>query len=91
MLACKQEGMSIEFEYTAAGTPYQNGHVEGKFATLFNRILAMLNSGNFSYFGRNDSWAKATNTATFLKNNLLTLLQDLTPFQLFLERELEVY
>ena len=33
--ACKQEGLGIQFEYTAPGTPQQNGRVERKFATYF--------------------------------------------------------
>ena len=33
---CNQEGLVINFEYTAPGTPQQNGLIEHKFATLFN-------------------------------------------------------
>ena len=39
----KEEGMRIKFEYTTPGTPQQNGHVEQKFSTLFNRVCAMIN------------------------------------------------
>ena len=47
---CKQEGMGIEFECTAPSMPQQNGHVEHKFTTLFNKVHAMLNGGKFSSF-----------------------------------------
>ena len=43
----------FEFEYTAPGTPQQNGHVEWKFATFVNRVCAMLNGGKISFFLRN--------------------------------------
>ena len=32
--ACKQEGLGIDFEFTAPGMSQQNGHVEQIFATL---------------------------------------------------------
>ena len=48
--ACEQEGMGIEFEHTAPGTPPINGHVEWNFSTLLNRVNAMLNGGKFSSF-----------------------------------------
>ena len=32
--ACKQEGLLVNFEYTALGMPQQNGCVEQKFTTL---------------------------------------------------------
>ena len=50
---CKQEGISVKFEYAAPGTPHSNGRVERKFASLFNRVFAVLNYGEFSYFLRN--------------------------------------
>ena len=39
---CKSKGMGITFEYTAPGTPQQNGRVEHKFATLYGRLRSML-------------------------------------------------
>ena len=33
---CKQEGLGIDFKYTAPGTPQQNGCIKCKFATLFH-------------------------------------------------------
>ena len=45
-----QEGMDVKFQYTFLGTQQQNGRVEWKFATLFNRVHAMLNSEIFFVF-----------------------------------------
>ena len=46
---CNQEGMGIEFKYTALGIPPENGCVEWKIAIIFNGINAMLNGGKFYY------------------------------------------
>ena len=46
--ACNQKGLGIDFEYTAPGILQQNGHIEHKFTTLFNRVHAMLNGGKFT-------------------------------------------
>ena len=45
---CKSEGHGIKFEYTAPGTPQQNGRVERKFQTLYGRIRAMLAGSGFA-------------------------------------------
>ena len=44
---CKQEGLGIDFKYTAPATPQQNGCIKHKFATLFNQVCTMLNNGKF--------------------------------------------
>ena len=67
----KQEGIGIEFEYTATGTPQQNGHVEWKSATPFNRVCTMLNGGIFSFSLRNSLLAENANTVILLESNLL--------------------
>ena len=51
--ACKQEGMGMKFKYIAPGNPQQNGHIEWKFTTLLNQVLAMLNGRKFTAFLRN--------------------------------------
>ena len=71
-MRCKQERMGVQFEYTIPGTPQQNGQGEQKFATLFNRICEMLNSGKFSSVLRNSLWAKAANATIFLENHIVT-------------------
>ena len=81
----KQEWMGIKFKYTALGTPQQISHVEWKLITLFNWVHAMLNSGKFTAFLRNNLWAEATSTATLLDNYLVTPNRDLSPFQHFWE------
>jgi hypothetical protein len=39
----KKKGFNLQFEFTAPGTPQENGKVERAFATLWGRTRAMLN------------------------------------------------
>ena len=50
----KQERMGIKFEYTAPHTSQQNGRVEQVLTMLHNSVQAMLKSGNFPCFLKND-------------------------------------
>ena len=79
---CKQKGLGINFECIAPGTLQQNGCIEHKFTTLLNGVHAMINGGKFTTYLQNGLWAEAANTATLLKNNLLTPNRT-RPFQQF--------
>ena len=87
---CKQEGLGVNFKYTAPSIPQWNGCIEWKFATLFNRVHTMLNSGNFTAYLKNGLWAKAAYTNMLLENNIVTSNRNLSQFQQFLGREKEV-
>lgn len=39
----EKEGLPVEVEFTSPNTPEQNGQVERSFATLWERVRAMLN------------------------------------------------
>ena len=41
---CRRRGPGIRFEYTAVGTPQQNGKVEGQFVKLASKARATLDS-----------------------------------------------
>ena len=47
---CQQKGLGITFEYTAPGTPQQNGRIERKFATLYGRVREILNHAQFDSY-----------------------------------------
>ena len=64
--------MGGDFEYTAQGMQQQNGHIEQKFATLFNWVCDMHNSSKFNAYLWNGLWAKVVNTIKLLKNKLIT-------------------
>ena len=69
---CQKEGTGTVFEYTAPGTPQQNGRVERKFATLFVRVRAMLRGSGISNSDlRKKLWCEAAHTATTLDNVLM--------------------
>ena len=41
----EEKGMSIKYEFTARGTPQQNGKLERKLRTIWGRAKAMLSGG----------------------------------------------
>ena len=63
---CKAEGLGITFEYTAPGTPQQNGRVERKFQTLYGRVRAMIHGSGLEKSVGDSLWPEAANTATDL-------------------------
>ena len=79
---CQKEGAGTVFEYTAPGTPQQNGRVERKFATLFGRVRAMLSGSGISNANlRKKFWCEAARTATMLDNVVLAQNANKTAFQ----------
>ena len=75
--AFKKEGMGVQLEDTTHVTTQQNFRFEQKFATVFNTLFAMLNSGILFSFLRNGLWAEVANTATPLQDHQLTPTRDL--------------
>ena len=59
------------FEYTAPGTPQQNGVVERAFVTLMGRARAMMNHAGFTMAKTQQLWCDAAQTATMLDNILV--------------------
>ena len=72
---CKQKGISHQF--SAPGTPQQNGVVERKNRTLIKAGRTMLEEANLpTYF-----WEKAISTACFTHNCTLINRHGATPYQ----------
>ena len=44
----ENEEFNINFQYTAAGTPQQNGKVEQQFATIYGKVCLTLNLARMS-------------------------------------------
>ena len=61
----------IIFEYTASGTPRQNGVMERAFATVMGRVRAMMNHAGFTMSKRQQLWCEAAQPATPLDNILV--------------------
>ena len=77
----QQEGLGVDFKYTAPGTTQQNGCIEQKFTTLFNQVPASLNGTKLITYLQYGLWAKAANTNMFLGNNLIIPSRTLTHFK----------
>ena len=60
--------MGIKFEYTALGTPMQNGVVERAFVTLIGRGRAMMSYAGFTVKKRQEMWCETAQTATMPDN-----------------------
>ena len=60
--------LNIKFEFTASGTPQQNGKVERMFATLYGKTRSMLNSARFTTEIRRGLWSQCANHAVQLQN-----------------------
>ena len=66
-----REGYDIRFEYTASGTPQQNGKVERAFPTLYGRIRACFNYQRINGALRESLWAECIRTCTYVENILI--------------------
>ena len=60
--------LGIIFEYTAPGTPQQNGVVERAFVTVMGKARAMMNYAGFTMAKRQQLWCEAAQTSTMLDN-----------------------
>ena len=58
----------VFFEYTAPGTPQQNGVVERAFVMVMGRARAMMNHAGFTMAKRQQLWCEAAQTATMMDN-----------------------
>ena len=79
----KKELGSI-FEYTASGTPQQNGVAERAFVTVMGRARAMMNHAGFTMAKRQQLWCEAAQTASILDNILVHKSARSPPFTEFL-------
>ena len=77
--------LGIIFEYTAPGTPQQNGVVERTFVTVMGLARAMMNHAGFTMAERQQLWCEAAQTATMLDNILVEDSAQSPPFTHFLE------
>ena len=60
--------LGIILEYTAPGTPQQDGVVERAFVTVTGRARATMNHAGFTMAKRQQLWCEAAQTATMLDN-----------------------
>ena len=75
--------LGIIFEYTAPGTPQQNGVVERAFVTVMGHARAMMNHAGFTMVKRQELWCEAAQSATLLDNTLVQDSAKSPPFSQF--------
>ena len=76
--------LGIIFEYTAPGTPQQNGVLEKAFVTVMEKARAIMNHAGFTMAKRQQLQCEAAQTATLLDNILVQDSAKSPPFtQLF--------
>ena len=75
--------LGIIFEYTAPGTPQQNGVVERAFSTVMGRARAMMNHAGFTMAKRQQLWCEAAQTDTMRDNILVQESAKSPPFTQF--------
>ena len=75
--------LGISFEYTAPGTPQQNGVVKRAFVMVMGRARAMMNHAGLTMAKRQELWCKAAQTALLLDNILVEDSAKSPPFTHF--------
>ena len=75
--------LGIIFEYTAPGTPQQNGVVERAFATVMGRARAMMNPAGLTMAKRQHLWWEAAQIAKLLESILVQDSAKSPPFTQF--------
>ena len=78
----EKEGLGIKFEFTARGTPQQNGKLERKLRTLWSRTRAMMNGANLQGEMRGNLWAEAVRTSTMI-DTVLTPSNEKSSYEKF--------
>jgi hypothetical protein len=85
---CARLSHGITFEYTAPGTPQQNGRLKSKFETLLGRVRSMFNAAHISdqknIYGL---WTKCANTATKNENMVVTARQPVPLHNMLFEKD----
>ena len=64
---CIEKDLGIVLEYTAPGTPQQNGVFKRAFATMLGKTRAIMNGAGFDENKRHMFWTEAANTVTHLE------------------------
>ena len=74
----KQEEFDIDFQYTEAGTPQQNGRVEQKFATLYEKVRSILNLARITQGLCHKLWAKCAAHIMDIRNVIVNKANEMS-------------
>jgi hypothetical protein len=83
----QKKGLETQFEFTAPGTPEENGKIKRMFAMLWGRSRAMMNQANLNEEFRIGLWTKCVNCATQMNNILVRKNKTMTPYEEFYGKE----
>lgn len=73
----------IVYEFTAPGTPEQNGGAERKFAILYEYMRGMLNQASLPTALRTKLWGEAAHHTTDIINGICTPSNIVPPYRKF--------
>jgi hypothetical protein len=91
---CKQQNLTVKFEYSGPRTPQRDGKVERLFQTLYGRIRAMMNDSEIDGEFRDGLWAECASTATYYDNLIINKDKKKSPIELMFKyraRELKYF
>jgi len=83
----KRDGLGIQFEWTAPGTPQQNGRAERKFKALYGRVRAMFKEAGLTEDIENGILSEGASTATILETIICTSLKRVPSHQQVYKKE----
>jgi hypothetical protein len=86
---CREEG--IELEYTAPGTPRQNGRVEKKIHLIWQRALTLMVHARLTKEMQAKLWAEAVNCSGFLENIIIKANRDKPAFEKWSDKSIRSY
>jgi len=73
------------FEYTAPGTPQQNGVIERAFATMLGKTRAIMNGAGLDEKKRHLFWTEAANTVSESLTIQITMMLNLALTLVFIK------
>jgi hypothetical protein len=83
----QKSGWEVQFEFTAPGTPEENGKVERTYATLWGRARAVLNTANLSAEMRSGLWTECANYVSQIHNATVKSMKEKCPYEEFFGRK----
>ena len=81
--ALEKEKINVDFQYTATGTPQQNGCVEQKITTLYGKVCWALNLERITKGLQHKLWAKCAAHVTDMENVIVRKPNDSSLFEKF--------
>jgi hypothetical protein len=82
-----KKGLDVVFEFTAPGSPEENGKVERTYATMWGRARAVLNTANLSGELRSGLWAECAHYVSQVHNITIKAGKEMCPYEEFMGKK----